>query len=44
MGEHKEGNKSRKGGKIAIAVCIIVIIALLGSSMLPTIWQERRTA
>lgn len=30
MGEHKEGNKNRKGGKIAIAVCIIVIIALLG--------------
>ena len=30
MSEQKENNKGRKGGKIADAVCIVVIAALLG--------------
>ena len=30
MSEQKETNKGRKGGKIAVAVCIVVIAALLG--------------
>lgn len=30
MSKQKESNNSRKGGKIAIAICIVVIVALLG--------------
>lgn len=30
MSKQKESNDSRKGGKIAIAVCVVVIVALLG--------------